>query len=236
MRALLATILLTFIISCNADVKYVEETTFHAETNLLTLPYYNPDTVYQDDQYFCIEVTDSKPYYNSTEFEQMAFWYSYQLYVPNFSLDSIKFIINMPNRPSGDFEYVIHSQFAIKMQKKINNTIFENFLDDLLIVNLSSLENYKKYTSLLSWINRFFSKQIDKHYLEEYPDNSTWDGYNSFNIFEKHFSGVYLGEYNSANSMIDSLFSSDGFIHPDDIIIVKELIRKYELEFLNYEN
>jgi len=235
MKIFFLTLLSFLAIGCNVDVKYVEETAYHAETNVLLLPYYEPDTVYQDDPYLFIEVTDSKPYFNSTEFEQMVFCYSYQLHIPNASYDSIIFKMNMPNRPDGGFESVIPAQFAIDMRKKLSNTIFENFLYDLLILNLETQNDYSEYTSLLFSINTFFSKQIDLYYPEEYPNNSTWYGYNSFNIFEQYFIGIYTNEQNTAISLIDSLYTSKNYLNENDVLLIKELIKNYEQKFLDHE-
>ncbi len=103
---------------------------------------------------------------------------------------------------------------------------------DFLELNWNTKEKYdKKFMSLLDRTNMIFAREIDENYKDQFPNNSTWFGFDSFIVFGAYFEEIANEQKGIAHNLINSIESSDGYLK--DKVKLLLIIDKHAKRFEN---
>ena len=176
---------------------------------------------------------DSMPFYNAVMSNQAVFIYALQSPIPQSQFDSVVFLIRMPKRENPKVRVAMGTAQFTGLVKNFTNPQFKDFLKEILRLNYNTSNRYKaKYSSILDGLNMIFAAEIESKYKDQFPNNSTFFGYNSFLIFGKYFSEVNSGTKGIGHKLIDSIKDSkENLITEYDKMNLNKVIKKYDLLF-----
>jgi hypothetical protein len=234
------TIILTvtlFAILTSCDVENALDKDSERKTSAwIDIPFVSVDTLYLSGQKFNLLLTDSTPYYNPVVVEQYIAIHSLQSepMLNGSGFDFLNVEIRMPSRSDGGLKFEMTDEQFMSIFKGYSNQIFRNFIRDLLVLNNKTSHKYRdNWTTLLDRLNMLFGEEINEKYGELFPENSTWNGYNSFRIF-----GIFLEECLSSrqgvgHNLIHSINGKTKYVFQEDIESVNALIIEYENQIKN---
>ena len=195
----------------------------------IEFPYVSVDTFYVNKQSFRLSLIDSTPFANPVLIDQYTGIHALQA-EPNFlEFETMTIEIQMPNRPDGNVSFdLTNNQFQF-IVLKYSNQLFKEYVRELLTLNNSTAHKYREnWQSLLDRLNMIFGNQIELKYKEQFPENSTWYGYNSFEIFGLFFQEVSMGKEGVGHKLINSIEGKNKYLFEEDIKSINSLIDKYK--------
>jgi len=175
--------------------------------------------------------TDSMPFFNHVVDQQAVTTYALQRMVDSIAFDSIKFKIYTPNCEEKLIQFQISRSGYLNVLSNFNNSDFKNFIRDYLTLNWETRGNYRdQKTSLLDRVNLIFAHEIDAKFKGQFPDNSTWYGYDSFIIFYDYLQECISGNEGVAHQLIEAIEPSKDYLNNSDKRKLVALIKKYKTE------
>jgi len=195
----------------------------------IEFPYVSVDTFYLYEREFRLIMIDSTPFVNPVVIDQYTVIHTLQA-EPNIrEFDTISVEIQMPNRADGNVSFnVTNEQFKIVVLKN-SNQLFKEFLRELLTLNNETAHKYSEnWQSILDRLNMIFGNHIELQYKEQFPENSTWFGYNSFEIFGLFFQEFSMGKEGVGHKLINSIEGKTKYLFEEDIKSINSLIDRYK--------
>lgn len=195
----------------------------------IEFPYVSVDTFYLTEERFRLKMIDSTPFVNPVVINQYTALHALQAEPNMREFDTIIMEIEMPNRPDENVTFnLTNDQFQI-IVLKYSNQMFKEFVRELLTLNNLTANKYREnWQSLLDRLNMVFGNQIELNFKEQFPDNSTWFGYNAFEIFGQYFQECSTGTDGVGHALIDSIEGKTKYLFEEDIKSINSLIGKYK--------
>lgn len=231
----LVLILLICFTSCkenaNEEVKEApEEVALIDSIDWVAFPKVSVDSLRIEDRAVRLVLTDTTDVYGPTIVDQYMTIYVWQIQANPLDIDEIRVTVQLPKREDGDISHTIGTYDFKRLNKMFRNKVEEDFIMELLELNMqATAQSEKNFLTFLDKLNMSFAQVIEANYKREFPNNSTWWGFNSFEVFRAYLEEHYLGEEDLAHQILEKLKDSpEKYISEEEERLLFELLAKYE--------
>ena len=228
--------LLLLIFSCtNKTSQKKDKSEKEFNTNdWVQFPFVTIDSIWIDNNIFHINLVDSTPFLNTTYLQQYTSIHILQSEPHLYDCNAIKIKVVLPNRDGEPIEYEITPEDYNFLLEYFSDVDFKSFIREYILLNYEAQDNYYgEMTTLIDRVNMIFAHEIDKNYPDLFQNNSTWFGYDSFDVFRLYFVECTQGKEDVGHDLINSINDKTDYLKEGDILKLQKLIEKYKKIFDN---
>lgn len=231
---LLIAFLFLCLYSCKNETKKSKENEIDiiVQHEMVQFPFVSLDSVWFDGNDFHINIVDSTAYLNNAYIEQYGTIHILQSAPHNYEFNEIILTVEMPNRKGEPIIHVFNQYQYDLMFGFIEDVDFKAFILEFITLNYEVRgKYYENMSTLIDRVNMICASEIDKHFPEYFPDNSTWFGYNSFKIFYQYFAECLNNEEGMYHKIIAGIEEDENFLENEDKAALLVLLEKYKTIF-----